>query len=291
MHKTRKGIDKMNARTDLALESAENHISNGIEKRERGEVFSITEIIIADDKSGEPIGKRKGRYVTLEGRSFGMFSTDFREMCKEFADELSGFLTSGTVLVAGLGNSSITPDALGPMTASKVLATRHLRQEYSDEAEFLSDLRPVSVISGGVLGQTGIETAELIKAAAQKVEPECIIAVDALACRSIERLGRTIQLSDSGISPGSGVQNSRKELSKSTLGVPVIAVGVPTVVDMHTIADELTGSRTPEKLPNMMVAPRDVDRLMQRASSVISAGINMALQPQLSFEEIEDIMW
>lgn len=278
-------------RTDLALESSENFNGEGIRKTERGEVFRITEIVIDDDKSGEGIGKKKGRYITLEGRSFGMFSTDFRDMCVEFARELSGLIPNGNVLVAGLGNSDITPDALGPLTASKILATRHLKKELDMEAEFFSNMRPVGVIAGGVMGQTGIETAELISAVMKKVEPVCIVAVDALACSDVNRLGRTIQISDTGISPGSGVQNKRQELSHDTLGVPVIAIGIPTVVDMHTIVSNYTGSRLSDKLPNMMVTPRDVDRLITRSASVLAAGINMALQPNLDFDEIEDLMW
>lgn len=281
----------MTARTDLALESAGKEISKGITRTERGRAFKITEIIIQDDKSGERIGRKKGRYITLEGEAFGHFSDSFRDMCVEFSEELSPFLPKGNILVAGLGNSDITPDALGPQVASKILATRHLRDELESGNELFSDLRPVGVIAGGVLGQTGIETAELIDAVMEKVQPECVIAVDALACSDVNRLGRTVQLSDAGISPGSGVQNKRRELSESTLGVPVIAVGIPTVVDMHTIVSNYTGSELSGELPNMMVTPRDVDRLIERSASMLAAGINMALQPKLDFEEIEALMW
>ncbi|MGN0613277.1 MAG: GPR endopeptidase [Porcipelethomonas sp.] len=281
----------MNVRTDLALESAGNGALSGITRTERGKAFKITEIVIRDDKSGEPIGRKKGRYITLEGEVFGSLSKDFREMCIEFSRELSPFLPDGNILVAGLGNSDITPDAIGPMTASKILATRHLRGELETQDDFLTGLRPVGVIAGGVLGQTGIETAELIDAVMEKVQPECVIAVDALACSDVNRLGRTIQFSDSGISPGSGVQNKRRELSEATLGVPVIAVGIPTVVDMHTIVSNYTGEEISGELPNMMVTPRDVDRLVERSASMLAAGINMALQPQLDFEEIEGLMW
>lgn len=281
----------MAARTDLALESAGKEISDGITRTERGKAFKITEITIQDDKSGERIGRKKGRYITLEGEAFGHFSNGFRDMCLEFSEELSPFLPEGNILVAGLGNSDITPDALGPQVASKILATRHLRDELESGSEMFSELRPVGVIAGGVLGQTGIETAELIDAVMEKVQPQCIIAVDALACSDVNRLGRTVQLSDAGISPGSGVQNKRRELSEATLGVPVIAVGIPTVVDMHTIVSNYTGSEIPGELPNMMVTPRDVDRLIERSASMLAAGINLALQPKLDFEEIEALMW
>ena len=280
----------MAVRTDLALESINQAKTEGIVQTHRGKAFCITEIIIKDEKAGRNIGRKKGRYITLEADSFDRISKDFRSMCIEFAKELVPFIPEGNVLVAGLGNSDITPDALGPKTASQILATRHLKEELKDEDEFLSGLRSVGVIAGGVLGQTGIETAELIDAVKSKINPCCVIAVDALACSDINRLGKTIQFSDAGISPGSGVQNKRRELSYESLGIPVIAIGIPTVVDMHTIVSSYTGSEISGNLPNMMVTPRDVDRLIERSSSMIAAGINMALHPQLDFEEIEAIM-
>jgi len=280
---------KMSIRTDLAVESVGN-ITDGITQTYRGKSFRVTDITIHSDKSGRQIGRKKGRYITLEGDGFNRISKDFRSMCIEFAKELSPLISDGSVLVAGLGNSDITPDALGPKAVSQILATRHLKQELKDEDEFLTGLRSVSTVAGGVLGQTGIETAELIRAVAQKTKPSCIIAIDALACSDINRLGKTIQFSDTGISPGSGVQNKRHELSESSLGVPVIAVGIPTVVDMHTIVGSYTHAPVNRSLPNMMVTPRDIDKLIEKASAMLAAGINMALHPQLDFEEIEAIM-
>ncbi len=281
----------MAIRTDLALESINDKVTDGITRTQRGNAFYITEILIHSDKSGKQIGRKKGRYITLEADGFDRISKDFKNMCIEFAKELSPFLPDGNILVAGLGNSDITPDALGPKVASQILATRHLHEELKDEDEFLANLRSVGVIASGVLGQTGIETAELIDAVIEKIKPQCVIAVDALACSDINRLGKTIQFSDTGISPGSGVQNKRRELSKDSLGIPVIAIGIPTVVDMHTIVSGYTNSRITNKLPNMMVTPRDVDKLIERSSSMLAAGINMALHPQLDFEEIEAMMW
>lgn len=281
----------LNIRTDLALEGINSEkLSEGITKIERGNTFKITEISIAEDKHGKPIGKKKGRYITLEGKFLSGFTPEFREMCEEFSNELSPLIPQGRILAVGLGNSDITPDALGPLAASKILATRHLGEELKNEDEFLSSLRPVGVLAAGVLGQTGIETAELIEGLMEKIEPQAIIAVDALACSDVERLGTTIQLSDAGISPGSGVQNKRRELSEATLGVPVIAIGIPTVVDMHTIVQSYTGSRLEAKIPNMMVTPRDIDRLIERSASIIGIAVNMALHPQLSFEDAEAIM-
>ena len=279
----------MSVRTDLAVESIGN-ITDGITQVYRGKSFKVTDITIHNDHSGKQIGRKKGRYITLESEGFDRISKDFRNMCIEFASELSPLISDGSVLVAGLGNSDITPDALGPKSISQILATRHLKEELKDEDDFLTGLRSVSTIAGGVLGQTGIETAELIHAVAKKTKPSCVIVIDALACSDINRLGKTIQFSDTGISPGSGVQNKRHELSQDSLGVPVIAVGVPTVVDMHTIVGNYTRTPVNRSLPNMMVTPRNIDRLIEKASTMLAAGINMALHPQLDFEEIEAIM-
>lgn len=282
----------MNIRTDLALESVNAaKISEGITQTTRGKAFKITEIKIAEDRHGAKIGKKKGRYITLEGEPLGRFSDTFKEMAAELSQELSELLPEGPCLVIGLGNSDITPDALGPLAASRVLATRHLKEELGDEDEFLSSLRQVSVMASGVLGQTGIETAEIIEGLLEKLKPSSIIAVDALACSDVSRLGTTIQLSDSGISPGSGVANRRREISKDSIGIPVIAAGVPTVVDMYTIVQNITGRRAAAGIPNMMVTPRDVDRLIERSSALMAMGINLALHPELSFEDVENIMF
>lgn len=281
----------MGFRSDLAVEQVNTHnLPKGIQMKTRGKAFSITEIIIDDDSYRNTLGKVKGRYITLESGSLSRFSDEYEEMATELAGELSQLIPDGEVFVAGLGNRDITPDAIGPLSAEKVLATRHLRNELdSDEEKFLMNLRPVSSLAGGVLGQTGIETAELICAVCHKIKPAAVVAVDALACSDISRLGTTIQISDSGISPGSGVANSRKELSAATMGIPVIAVGVPTVVDMHTIVRSLAEIELPEDTPNMIVTPRDIDRLTERAAQLISLGINMALQPELTFEEIQGL--
>lgn len=282
----------MNFRTDLAVEgiAAVPPIRSGIKQTKRGKAFKITEIVIDDDSHLDDIGKGKGRYITLEGNSLSKFSDEYEDMAQELAAELKLLIPEGEMLVVGLGNNDITPDALGPQTTAKVLATRHLKDELdSNEEAFLTSLRRVSVFAGGVLGQTGIETAEIVKAICRELKPAGIIVIDALACSDISRLGTTIQLSDSGISPGSGVSNARKELSEKMFGVPVIAVGVPTVVDMHTIVRSLTGRDPNRRLPNMMVTPRDVDRLTERASQLISFGINLALQPTLTFEDVRGL--
>ena len=281
----------MEIRTDLALESfSADSLPENVHIYTRGEAFDITEIIIDDDSCLDAIGKGRGRYITLEGNSLSRFSDDYQLMAQELSQELAALLPEGEVLVVGLGNNDITPDAIGPQTAAKVLATRHLRGELdSGEENFLTSLRPVSAFAGGVMGQTGIETAEIVRAISAELRPAAIIAIDALACTDISRLGTTIQLTDTGISPGSGVSNRRQELSEKLFHIPVIAVGVPTVVDMHTIVRSLTGKSINGELPNMMVTPRDIDRLTERASQLLAFGINLALQPTLSFEDVRGL--
>lgn len=281
----------MNIRTDLALESfSANPLPEGVHLDKRGKAFDITEIVIDSDNFVNSIGKGRGTYITLEGESLSRFSDEYSDMVTELASELRKLIPEGEVLIAGLGNSDITPDALGPDVVSKVLATRHLRDELKDESDsFLTSLRPVSALAGGVLGQTGIETAELIRAVTGLIKPSAVIAVDSLACSDVSRLGTTIQITDSGISPGSGIANSRREISRKVLGIPVIAIGVPTVVDMHTIVRSLTGEDIDRELPNMIVTPKDIDRLTERASQLIAFGINLALHPQLSLEEVKGL--
>ena len=190
---------------------------------------------------------------------------------------------SGCVLVAGLGNTDITPDALGPRTSAHVLATRHLHDALGEEEAFLRSLRPVAVLAGGVLGQTGMESAELIRAAADAIHPAAVIAVDALACTSLSRLGTTIQISDAGIAPGSGVANHRTALDTASFGIPVIGIGVPTVIGMR----DLTGRAPLPRTADMMVTPRDIDRLISQAAHLLGCGINLALHPQLDYADVE----
>ncbi|MBQ8960075.1 MAG: GPR endopeptidase [Ruminococcus sp.] len=281
----------MDLRTDLALEQfSADDLPEGVTCTTREGVFRVTEINIDSDRLRPVMGKGKGRYITLEGGNLSRFSDDYEDMAIELAEELGRLIPQGPVLVVGLGNTDITPDALGPMTASKVLATRHLQDELDPgEEELLTSLRRVSTLAAGVLGQTGIESAELIRAVCRETEPAAIVAVDALACSDISRLGTTVQLSDAGISPGSGVANARKELSSALYGIPVIAVGVPTVVDMHTIVRSYTGAEPSSALPNMLVTPRDIDRLTERASQLLAFGIDLALHPALTFDDVRGL--
>ncbi|MDE5834994.1 MAG: GPR endopeptidase [Ruminococcus sp.] len=279
----------MNTRTDLAIESFPDNFSEKVHMHTRKGIFSITEIIIDDDSYTESLGKTKGRYVTLEGHNLIDFSDRYEEMIHELAEEIRKFIPDGDILVVGLGNRDITPDALGAIVSSKVLATRHLANELGNNMDdFMKSLRRVSTFAGGVLGQTGIETAEIIHSICREIKPAGIIAVDALACSDVSRLGTTIQISDSGISPGSGVANARKELSEKLLGIPVTAIGVPTVIDIHTIIRNFTNSE-PENFPEMMVTSREIDRLIERSAQLIAYGINLSLQPSLTPEDVRGL--
>ena len=197
---------------------------------------------------------------------------------------------NGLVLVAGLGNTEITPDSLGPKTSSRILATRHITGEIA-RATGLDKLRPVAVMQTGVTGQTGIETGEYIMSVVKRIKPNAVVAIDALASRRLERLGCTLQISDTGISPGAGVGNHRTKINKETIGVPVIAIGVPTVVDVQTLANDLIGdefdAHTREQISphgrQMVVIPREIDLLTERASRLIAFALNGALQNELIY--------
>ena len=278
----------MSIRTDLAVESINPQAAKleGITQNVRDGVgCDITEVIVETDQAGEQIGKGKGKYLTIETDRLSAHPDEFEGMVDCIAAEIVKLAPqSGDVMVIGLGNNDITPDALGPKVISQVLATRHLSQELPEGHE-LSGLRSISAIAPGVLGQTGIEVAEIAKAICDKTKPAVVVVIDALACSDIKRLGCTIQLTDTGISPGSGVQNSRKELSKRSLGSPLIAIGVPTVVDMHTIVQSITGKEVDKSLPNMMVTPRDIDKLIERTAKLVAFSINKAFLPDMSIED------
>ncbi len=279
-------------RTDLAVESASEYLGErGIEKSEYSQAgMSVTKIRITERDTAEKMGKPMGNYVTLSQKRLFDYSDDFSDKAELIAEQIRAFLPDGAVLVAGLGNREITPDALGPLVADNVLSTRHFRTSAA-QTFGLESLRSVSVIATGVLGQTGIETAEFISSVAEKVKPSAVIVVDALAARDLERLTSTVQLCDTGISPGAGVQNRRTEITKDLLGVPVIAIGVPTVVDAVTMAQSVFGNDSKAEQINpdgyaMMVTTRDIDTVIKRASSLVALSINLALHPELSKDDI-----
>lgn len=281
----------MSKRTDLAVEDLDGKAEDeyeGVTQNFRGEGCKITEVIIETDGAAAMIGKGKGRYITIETENLSVHPEEFESLVEQISGEILALAPkSGEVLIIGLGNNDITPDALGPQVVSRIIATRHLSSELPAGHE-LAALRAVSAIAPGVLGQTGIEVAEITRAICDKTKPAVVVVIDALACSDVKRLGCTIQLTDTGISPGSGVQNRRKELSRETLGVPVIAVGVPTVVDMHTIAENIAGRELPddEGYPNMMVTPRDVDALIERTAKLVAYSLNKAFLPSFSMEDI-----
>ncbi len=281
----------MNIRTDLALERREMHGEGELEGvkmtvKETDECKS-TLIEILSEEGEKALNKPKGKYFTLEADSFpdGDILSDGRlSLLKEALDSL--ITKEGTVLIAGLGNSDITPDGIGPLAVGHIFATRHIPEE-TEKALSLPELRSVCCVSPGVTGKTGIETGEIISGIKEKIKPSLIIVIDALVSRSISRLGRTIQLSNTGIAPGSGVGNRRMSINEETMGIPVISVGIPTVVDAATLAFDLTGKITEDKTyGDMMVTPKDTDILVSSGAKLIALAINSVLQKNLSEDEI-----
>lgn len=272
----------MSIRTDLAIE--EKIEENGLKtvKKRQGEV-EICEVEIYDSEKAKKLNKRVGKYITVEFESVEKI-TDYSDIKRSVKEALLSIAPENlnNVLVVGLGNTEITADSIGPKTAVRLLATRHIAGEFAEKIG-LGGLHSVSVVTPNVLGKTGIEVTELIEGLVKKINPQAVIAIDALASLSVNRLFRTIQLSNSGISPGSGVKNSRKELSQKTLGVPVIAVGVPTVVDALTLAFELTGKETVTDT-DMIVTPKDADLLCHRISEILAEALNVFLQPEIEEE-------
>lgn len=292
----------MDFRTDLALERRE--MINGdipgveIEKRENSE-SKTTVIKIKSKSAAEKLGKVQGKYITLEMNCFSDEPQVSDGRLEALVTSLKELLPAGdgTVLVAGVGNADITSDSLGPLTASYVFATRHIDDEMRKAAGLTDKLRPVAVVCSGVLGKTGIESSEYIKSICESINPQCVITVDALAAGSVRRLGTTVQMSDTGIAPGSGIGNTRKRIDEDFIGVPVIAIGVPTVVDAVALAEELSGSEhgkvskaASEKCAGLTVAPKDIDLLVKNASYLIALAVNCALQPELTAEELFSLM-
>lgn len=279
----------MAIRTDLAIECREMFASEiaGVESLAHdSDGITVTHVKITTEEGAKKIGKPVGNYVTIEIDATILENEDVIDRVSNAVhSELKKIISSrkmNSILIVGLGNRYITPDSIGPKVVGKITVTRHITKEAQMGFDF--DVCAVSAISPGVLGITGIETSEIVKGVVEHVKPSLIIAVDALAARSIKRLGTTVQISDTGICPGSGVGNNRKELTEKTLGVPVIAMGVPMVVDVRTLVLDVLQKGENDPLPrtvisdkNMIVTPNDVDSISEKISTIIADGINMAI--------------
>ena len=270
-------------RTDLAMEAktlfeqsaGRTTRLEGVRARERETAgFPVTEVEILDPRGERALGKPIGTYITVE---LPKHARDVSAAAQAVAQELRALMALGpaqSVLVAGLGNDAVTPDAVGPKTAAGLFLTRHL---IAHLPKYFGSCRSVSAVTPGVLATTGIESLELLRGACAHVRPDCILCIDALAAGAPERLCSTIQMTDTGIVPGSGVGNSRAALRKETLGVPVFALGVPTVVDAASL-----GGDGPQE---MIVTPRDIDAQVSFLSAVLSEAINLALHPGFTRED------
>lgn len=290
-------------RTDLAVEAHElwkesaretTRLSGVRAEEEEREGFPATVVSVLDEEGAAALGKPVGRYVTLELDGLLRREADaFQRAVRAVAAEVERMVPpSGPALVVGLGNRAVTPDLVGPLAAEHVLVTRHLVELM---AEHFGHLRPVAAVTPGVLASTGLESGAVAAAVAERLKPSCVIAVDALASRAIDRLCRTVQLSDTGIAPGSGVGNHRAALDRESLGAPVVSVGVPTVVDGATLAldllaqagrDDLSHEALGGKGSDFFVTPREVDSRVADLAKVIGYGISMGLNPSLSVEEL-----
>lgn len=293
-------------RTDLALEARElwqesaqkaTRLSGVKATKTKLEGYPLTRVDILDRRGEEALGKPQGSYLTIDLTTFWQRKTDFFERAvRAVGSQLKELLPAeGSALIIGLGNAAMTPDAVGPLAVDNVLITRHL---ISAMPKHFAGFRPAAVFRTGVLGTTGVESAEAVRGLVAEVQPSLVIAIDALASRRVGRVCSTVQLSDTGIIPGSGVGNHRAALNQETLGVPVFAVGIPTVVDAATLAADLLEESgiaeiDEEKLrggkQNLMVTPRDIDAQVRDLAKVVGYGINWALQ-DLEIEEMTALL-
>ena len=293
-------------RTDLALEARElwqesaertTRLAGVKAIKSKQEGYPVTRVEILDERGEEALGKPRGSYLNIDLATFWQRKADFFERAvRAVGGQLKTLLPpEGAALVVGLGNRAMTPDAVGPLAADSVLITRHL---IAAMPKHFAGFRPVAVQRTGVLGTTGVESAEAVRGLVEQVQPSMVIAVDALASRRVGRVCATVQLSDTGIIPGSGVGNHRAALNQETLGVPVVSIGIPTVVDAATLAVDLLeeagvehvdGDKLRGNRQNMMVTPQDIDQQVRDLSKVVGYGINWALQ-DLEIEEINALL-
>ena len=275
-------------RTDLASESHDlwrqstgktSALPGVLARKERRQGLELDRIEILDSRGEEALGKPAGRYLTLRLDALERREEDaFERSCSvlsELLGEVLALKAGESVLVVGLGNEAITPDALGPLAARQTMVTRHLKEQLPED---FAAFRSVSVFCSGVLGTTGLESSTLTGAVSAVSRPDHIIAIDALCAAEADKLCCTVQVSDAGIVPGSGVGNARSELSRSSLGVPVAAVGVPTVVDAASFG---AGER------GLIVTPRDIDRQVRDCARLIGYALNLALHPGLTIADVD----
>ncbi len=281
-------------RTDLALETKEKFEEDNVElkgvrvkEEERGENIKITEVVIETENGAKAMGKPKGIYTTIEAPE--MEDGYHREISKVLAEVLKTMMPQGekeelSILVVGLGNREVTPDALGPKVVDNMLITRHVIQEFGKYALGEEHSNLISSIVPGVMAQTGMESVEIVRGVMKEAQPDYIVAVDALAARSVKRLNRTIQITNTGINPGSGVGNHRHALNQESMGVPVIAIGIPTVVDAATIVNDAISGFYEEAdctLNSFFVTPKDIDESIKRLSFTVSEGLNLAFEKEV----------
>jgi len=323
-------MDMSNIRTDLAVEARELYQGGSgqeipgvrVETEKPYEDITVTRVTIFSDVGERAMGKPQGSYITVESSNLRDRDPELEEnVSKTIAQEMSRLIKTNkkdfTTLVVGLGNWNVTPDSLGPKVVSRIMVTRHLIQMIPDQVD--ERVRSVCTIAPGVLGITGIETSEIIRGVVDKIKPDLVIAIDALASRKTERISTTIQITDTGINPGSGIGNKRMGLNQDTLGVPVIALGVPLVVYAATISqdavglliDEFSKQATPgsqffkmlqqmdeaqidqmvsqvvsNHMGDLVVTPKEIDIIVDDISKVIANGINLALHKGVNLEEI-----
>ena len=288
-------MERFRIRTDLALEARERFEGSdtevhGVEVEEEYDEkrdIRLTRVRILTERGAKEMGKPIGTYLTLEAPGMATPDEDYhREISEVLAKclrELMGEEKERSILVAGLGNRDVTPDALGPEAVSNLLITRHLIREYGKQVMGTERVNQISGIVPGVMAQTGMETSEIIQGIVAQTEPDLLIVVDALAARSTRRLSRTIQLTDTGIQPGSGVGNHRSSLTRESLGIPVIAIGVPTVVEAAAIIYDASGNceQMPPHLNGMFVTPKNIDETIKQLSFTLSEAMNMAFQTEV----------
>lgn len=291
-------------RTDLALEVRESFTDDNTEIKgvilkedyDKKKDIRVTTVNIKDQKGADAMGKPIGTYITIEASRLGDVDESFHEpITKEIAKyirQLAGDVEKKEILVAGLGNRDVTPDALGPQVVDNLFVTRHLMQEFGKEFMEENNLSNISAISPGVMAQTGMETSEILRGIIRETMPKLVIVIDALAARNVGRLNKTVQITDTGISPGSGVGNNRKALNKESLGVDVIALGVPTVVNAATIVSDtmenflnkqgfkegeihqFMNELREESMSDMFVTPKNIDESIKQISFTISEALN-----------------